>query len=221
MDNFIFEFLTNLRKNNNREWFKQHKSNYDKARKEVEAFIDEEILPELSIVDPKLQNVSAKQCIFRIYRDVRFSKNKLPYKTAFGVFIGPAGRKSPTGYYLHIEPGKSFAGGGSYRPGPSVLKAIRSEIYFRPDAFKAILNNAAFKNIFGEIRGERLIRPPKGFPAAFPEIDLLKLKDFTVLHSISDDEIVRPDFGREVLNWFRHMKGLNDFIYQAIENIEN
>jgi len=221
MDDLVLEFLTNLRKNNNREWFQQHKPEYEQAKKKVEHFIDEEIIPELSLTDPKLQNISAKQCMFRIYRDVRFSRNKLPYKTAFGVFMGTEGRKSPAGYYLHLEPGKSFAGGGCYHPEPHILKAIRSEIYFQPDAFKTILKEATFKNIFGEIRGERLIRPPKGFPADFPDIDLLKLKDFTVLHSISDNEIVQPGFGKKVLNWFRYTKGLNDFIYRAIENIEN
>lgn len=220
MEKRVLEFLQELEQHNNRDWFQENKARYDSIKTEMERFVDEEIILQLAQDDPQLENVNAKQCMFRIYRDVRFSKNKLPYKTALGVFIGPAGRKSPAGYYLHIEPGKSFVGGGAYRPEASVLKAIRNEIYFHPQDIKKIVNEPSFVDLFGDLKGERLKRPPKGFPADFHEMEFLKLKDFTVMHPIPDEVVCRDDFGKEVGALFRRMKPLNDFIYRSIENME-
>ncbi len=220
MDKSILDFLVNLNQHNNREWFQQNKAWYEEAKRKVEHFVDTKIIPQLAFDNPKLEAVTAKQCMFRIYRDIRFSKNKLPYKTAWGVFIGPEGRKSPAGYYLHIEPGKSFAGGGAYRPEVPVLKAIRNEIYFHPGILKELTTKPEFVRLFGNIKGEKLKRPPKGFPADFAEVDLLKLKDFTVIHSMPDSIILSNDFDKQVIEIFRQMKELNDFIYRAIENME-
>ena len=216
----VLDFLSQLNQHNNREWFQQNKAWYEEVKTELERYVDREIIAPLARNDSHLANINAKKCLFRIYRDVRFSKNKLPYKTAMGFFIGRDGRKSPAGYYLHIEPSNSFVGGGAYRPEAAILKAIRNEIYFDAGAFKKIVSQPDFVHLFGELRGERLKRAPKGFPADFQDVEWLKLKDFTVLHAFSDQAVCSEDFGRQAVHVFHQMKPLNDFIYRAISNME-
>ena len=209
-------FLEQLEKHNNRVWFHENKKQYETAKKEIENFINE-LIPEVKKFDNEIDILSAKECMFRIYRDVRFSKNKLPYKTNFGAFIAKGGRKGGNaGYYLHIEPRKSFLGGGVYMPDPDSLKAIRQEIYYNHTEFKKIINNKIFKKYFNILEGEKLKRPPKDFPAGFPDIELLKYKSYVVLHGITDEDVKSANFFKCILIIFKAMYPLNCFLNRAL-----
>jgi len=210
------DFLKNLDKNNNREWFKENKNKYDNARGIVEDFINK-LIPEINKIDPSIGMPTAKECMFRIYRDIRFSKNKLPYKTNFGGFLTKGGRKSSfAGYYLHIEPGKSFLGGGVYMPPSEKLKLIRSEIYYNLEEFESIIAAKKFKAVFGQLEGDKLVRPPQGFPADFAGIDLLKYKSYVVLHPITDDQLVAQDCLNYIAGVYNKMLPFNQFLNRAL-----
>ena len=212
----VLPFLRALKENNNRDWFQENKKLYEIVRKEVEDFVNN-IIPQINVFDPSIGSLEAKKTMFRIYRDVRFSKNKTPYKTFFGAYIAPGGRKSVyAGYYLHIEPDGSLLAGGSHCPQGDNLKKIRSEIYYNVDEMKSITKNSDFKNYFGKIEGEKLKRPPVGFPKEFPDIELLKFKDFTLLHRIEDTRLAAADFNQFSLEVFKKMKPFNDFMNRAL-----
>ncbi len=182
----------------------------------MEHFVDHLIL-NIKSFDPSLGDLTAKQAMFRIYRDVRFSKDKTPYKTFFGAYMAPGGRKSDkAGYYVHLSADDSFAGGGSHTPVGENLKKVRSEIYYNLDEFEGIINEPSFKNTFGDLKGEKLKRPPQGFPKDFKGIELLKLKDFTIFQRFDEKEVVKPDFDQQVLGLFREMKPFNDFMNRAL-----
>jgi uncharacterized protein (TIGR02453 family) len=216
MDKLVLDFLRNLKLNNNREWFNEHKKQYEAARQEVEKFVDF-LMPNLKKIDSKIGTITAKQALFRIYRDVRFSKDKSPYKTNFGAYISPGGKKSNmAGYYIHFDPEGSFIAGGSYGPNGEILKKIRAEIYYNLDEFTAILNKKIFKETFGELSGEKLVRPPQGFPTDIEGIEYLKFKDFTVFRHVTEKEVLKPEFGQVVLDTFKTLKPLNDFLNKAI-----
>lgn len=212
----VLPFLYTLKENNNRDWFQANKNLFDTAKKEVEDFVNY-LIPQIAGFDPAIGNLEAKKTMFRIYRDVRFSKDKTPYKTYFGSYIAPGGRKSVyAGYYLHIEPGAAFLAGGSHCPLGEHLKKIRSEIYFNASELKAIMNSPDFKNYFKGIEGEKLKRPPVGFPKDFPDIELLKFKDFTLFHRFEDARLAAADFNEFSLEVFQKMKPFNDFINKAL-----
>ena len=216
MSTKVLEFLSELKENNDREWFKANKQYYEEARAEFKSMV-ENFIPALAITNPLLANLEAKDTIFRIYRDVRFSKDKSPYKIAMGAYLAPGGRKSLlAGYYLHIEPGNSFLAGGSHCPPGDQLKKIRSEILYNNPEFKAILNSSDFKKLFGEIVGDRLKRPPVGFPKDFEDVELLKFKDYTILHKIDDEAVERPDFLRISADIFNKMNPFIDFLNRAL-----
>lgn len=213
------EFLKELKHNNNREWFQENKSRYDASRNMLIQFLDQKLIPGLAAIDPSVQNITGKQCLFRIYRDIRFSKDKTPYKTNFGASIGLAGRKFQTaGYYFHIEPGNSFLGGGIYHPTSEELKAIRKEIYYNLDRLDEIRANPEFKKTFGDITGEKLKRVPLGFPKDFSEPEILKFKDYLVMKSLSDDDLLKPDLDQYLLSIFKLQKPFNDFLNEALSN---
>ena len=215
-----FTFLEALRKNNNREWFQANKSFYDLARGEVEQLVAT-LIPIVRGIDPDVDVVSPKECLFRIFRDVRFSKDKSPYKTNFGAFIARGGRKSPyAGYYLHIEPGASFVGGGAYMPESHYLKAIRSEIFENTGEYKAIIESQEFRKFYGGMYGEKLKTAPKGFPKDFPDIDLLKNKHYAVTHRVEDDFWFSDSLVDDVTGMFSVLYGLNRFLNNAISNAD-
>ena len=217
MNKATLKFLYDLRENNERDWFQANKNRYEDARRDVEQFV-EFLIPAIHTFDPLINNLTAKQCMFRIYRDVRFSKDKTPYKSYFGAYIAPEGRKSVRcGYYLHLEPGNCLLAGGAYHPAAEHLKNIRYEIYHNLKEFEDILNGSGFKNIFGELVGDKLKRPPRGFPAEFEGIDYLKMKDFTIFHKLDDQQVSSPDFAAYVLKVFEDMKPLNDFLNRALQ----
>ena len=218
MSTKVLKFLSELKENNDRDWFKANKQYYEEARNEFKSIV-ENLIPALAITNPRLANLEAKDTIFRIYRDVRFSKDKSPYKIAMGAYMAPRGRKSSlAGHYLHIEPGNSFLAGGSHCPPGDLLKEIRSEIQYNNLEFKAILNSGDFKKLFGEIVGDRLKRPPIGFPKDFEDIELLKFKDYTILHKIDDKAVERPDFLRTSIDVFNKMNPFIDFLNGALSS---
>lgn len=217
MSKKIIDFLSDLKQNNDRDWFKENKAYYDEARSEFVTMV-EYLIPRLAVFNPGINNLQSKDTIFRIYRDVRFSKDKSPYKTQMGAYISPDGRKSLyAGYYLHIEPGNSFIAGGSYCPQSDALKKIRSEIYYNIVEFKSIINNSKFKELFGEIQGSTLVRPPVGFPKDFDDIDLLKFKDYTIFNPIKDEFVADSKFLDKAVGIFEAMNPFNNFLNRAID----
>jgi len=217
MSSKIISFLKELKKNNDREWFKANKDKYDEARAEFVTMV-EYLIRALSSFNPAIKNLEPKDAIFRIYRDVRFSKDKSPYKTQMGAYMAPGGRKSPyAGYYIHIEPGNSFIAGGSYCPPNDILKKIRSEIFFNVDEFKKLIDNNKFKELFQEIQGSKLVRPPVGFPKDFEDIDLLKFKDYTIFNPVDDSTVCDSGFPDKAIKVFKAMNPFNDFLNRAID----
>jgi len=213
--NNIIRFLSELGKNNNKDWFDANKQLYLDAKEIMERFVNQAIQV-ISEFDPSIGDQQAKKCVFRIYRDVRFSKNKMPYKTNMGAFIVPGGKKSgKAGYYIHIEPGSSFLGGGIYRPESPILKLVRDEVMYGIDEFKQIIEAPDFKDVFGNIHGEKLKRPPKGFPADFKEIELLKFKSYALIHPVTDEQIMKDGFIEELGKVFMQMTPFNKFINRA------
>ena len=218
MTDLIIPFLKELESNNNREWFKANKGWYDKAKLEMESLINT-LIPGIAKFDPSVRFVTAKETMFRIFRDVRFSKDKSPYKTNFGAWITRSGRKScGPGYYVHLQPGESFLAAGVHMPDPDSLKKIRLEILYNIDEFKKILSDkrlAKFINGLDEM--DKLKRPPKDFPAEFPDIDILKNKHFTVSAYISDKQVQDPAFVNNALKVFQATKSFNGFLGRALD----
>ena len=215
--NDVLHFLTELNRNNHKEWFDQNRGRYEKARNQMLSATGL-LVQEVARFDEDPGLLDPKDCLFRIYRDVRFAKDKQPYKTHFGSYIARGGRKSTrAGYYLHIEPGASFASGGIYLPAADALKALRTEIFDRPDDFSALINAPAFKKLFPAIEGEKLRMAPKGFPKDFEAIELLKYKSYAFATSFTDEEVVGSDFREKVLAVFRELYPVNRFFNEALD----
>lgn len=214
----ILSFLSDLKNNNNREWFDLNRDRYQKAKTLFEEKVNL-MIAEISHFDPSVGMPLAKDSIFRIFRDVRFSKDKLPYKTNFGAFIANGGRKTArAGYYIHIEPGASMVGGGIYMPEPDVVKKLRQEIYYNADGFKKLIEEKNFKKTFGKLAEfDKLKRPPKDFDATFPHVDLLMYKSYTVMHPLSDDVVLSDRFPQKVLEVCSTMKEFNHFLNKAFD----
>lgn len=212
MQSSTLQFLKNLEKNNNREWFNENKTKYQEAQQDVVSFV-EKLIEEMTTFDEEVGKVDAKKSLFRIYRDTRFSKDKSPYKTNFGASLGMGKGSQKAGYYLHIEPGKSFLGGGIYMPEPSVLKAIRKEISAFGDEFQTILEKDDFRNYFRGLSVEdKLKNVPQGFEKDDKMAEYLKLKHFIVTHPVSDEQLLSENTPKEIANVYRAMKPLVDFL---------
>ncbi|WP_423129327.1 DUF2461 domain-containing protein [Gaoshiqia sp. Z1-71] len=213
----LLEFLTALLKNNNKEWFDDNRSRYEENRDKM-LFLTEILIGEIRKFDPDIPMISPKECLFRIFRDVRFSNDKTPYKTHFGSFIANGGRKSlRAGYYVHIEPGNSFLGGGIWCPPAEQLKAIRFEIVDHADGLKEILNDRDFKNYFSGIEGEKLKTAPKGFDKDFGDVDLLKYKSYTFGIPVSDKQLLNGDLVDYSVKVFRELYKANRFLNAALD----
>jgi uncharacterized protein (TIGR02453 family) len=214
----ILDFLSELRENNNREWFQLHKPKYEEAKNEMLKGIAD-LIREISVFDSDYMQLEPKQCLFRIYRDVRFGKNKDPYKTNMGGFMVKGGRKSGNaGYYLHLEPGNSFVGGGIYGPDASNLKAIRQEIAYEGDVLLKILKANKFKKYFSQIQGDSLVRPPKGFDPESKYIDYLKMKSFTVLYPLNEEILESDHFIEQIVPTFEAMRDFNNFLNRSFQS---
>lgn len=208
------EFLADLKKNNNREWFEKNRSRYEEAKKNFELFTGE-LITRITEFDPILKGLEAKSCIFRINRDTRFSNDKSVYKTNMGAFIVRGGRKNGDrfpGYYVHIEPGSCMIAGGAYMPPSPWLSSIREKIAIRGYELEDIIGNKNFSKNFGELGGEMLKTAPKGYPKDHKYIELLKHKSLIVMKDIPDKEVVADNFIDHVTDVCRAMKPLNDFL---------
>ncbi len=213
----ILDFLKDLAGNNNREWMNENKISYLKARNIFEEFV-QTIIDRLAETEPELRGLLPKECIFRLYRDIRFSKDKTPYKTNFGAVIKPGGRRTPSAsFYIHVEPGNSLLAGGMYKPSPEILKAIRQEIDYQPHEFRSILNDPPFRSRFGVLQGEKLKRAPKDYLPGDPNIDLLKYKDYLVMEKISDKKLLKKDFPDLAAETYYLLKPFNQFLNRALE----
>jgi uncharacterized protein (TIGR02453 family) len=208
------DFISGLQKNNDREWFNNNRKLYDTAKSNFESFV-QALIENITEFEPILKGLEAKNCIYRINRDTRFSNDKSPYKTNFGAFIVRGGRKNGdkfAGYYVHIEPGKSMIAGGAYMPPSPWLASIREKISDQPQLIKEILNEKDFKKHFKGLEGDKLKKAPKGFPPDHPVIELLRYKSYLAVNEISDNQVLEGRFLNFVLENLRAMKPLNDFL---------
>lgn len=218
-----FAFLTLLKENNYKEWFHENKRLYDEAKHEFELFTGT-MISEVLRIDKLVTPVEPKNCIFRVFRDIRFSNDKTPYKNNFGAFVAPGGgRKSEYGgYYFHLEPGRSMIGGGVWMPQPDVLKAIREEIYHDEKTFLQIISAPSFTKQFSGLSKEDVLKTaPKDFPKDWPHIDLLKYKSYTVMKSIPDEKVTGADLISEIHDVFAAMEPLNRFLNVAIKELRD
>ena len=212
-----FSFLKELKENNDKLWFAKNKPVYDKLKLDFEKTVSE-FITSISKFEPEIGNLSPKDCVFRIYKDIRFSKDKTPYKTNFGGFFVKGGRKSGmAGYYLHIEPGDCFIGGGIYMPPAPILKKIRDEIHYNIDEFEKIIHGKDFKKYFKEITGSKTSVMPRGFEKTFKGAEYLKFKDYTVIYPVKDDFYLNKDAFKNIIEIFKAMKPFNDFLNKSFD----
>ena len=214
----ITKFLKDIAKNNDRTWFEKHKPTYLECKQQFEDFVAA-LLAEMIKFDDRLAGLNPKKLPLRIYRDIRFSKDKRPYKTNMSAGFSPNGKmEQEAGYYVHIEPGnKSMVAGGLYMPDASNLAKIRQEIDYNAATLKKILSNKAFKTNFGGLSTENKLKTmPKGYPKDHPDIELLKLKSFVVIHHFTDKEVLDKKFLKTVASVAKTIKPLNNFLTDAI-----
>lgn len=208
----LLPFLLELKSNNSREWFGENKVVHDKLKFNFELFVSQ-LIQEFSEFE-NLDGVQVKHCAYRIYRDVRFSKNKDPYKTWYSASFSEGGRKSAfMEYYLHIEPnGGSFLGGGMYNPLPEQLSKFRQEIDYNGSAFREIIGQSEFVKAYGEAQGESLKNIPKGFAVNHPDADLLKKKSMFFWHHFSDEQVINETFINRIIANAKILKPYLDFL---------
>ena len=213
-----FDFLRGLAANNNRDWFQANKLSHDVARNNVLDFAGK-IIEKLSKIDLLVsQDLDPKTCVMRIYRDVRFSKDKTPYKTNFGAGFSENGKNfKGAGYYLHIHPEQSFLAGGCWMPEADMLKAIRQEIDYNGSDFHDIIDDKEFKKYFGTLDSEyKLKTPPKGYQPEHQDIEYLKLKSFTFSHALKNTELMGSNAVEEVCNGFIRLHPFIAFLRNAV-----
>ncbi len=212
----VLQFLKELSENNNREWFNDNRKQYEESRDKV-IFLTDILINEIGKFDSNVRGLSPKDCVYRIFRDVRFSKDKRPYKTNFGSFICKGGRKSMNpGYYFHIEPGGSFIGGGIYMPPAEPLKAIRKYLSEHAEEFLEITNESSFKTNFPEMYDHQLKLAPKGFQKDHEYIKLLKYKSFIFSKAMKDSDVKNAKYVEKMINNFEELKAVNAFLYEAL-----
>jgi uncharacterized protein (TIGR02453 family) len=213
------KFLKDLKKNNNKPWFEKHKDLYLGAKEDIEHLVGD-VIEGFGKIDTIIATLQPKDCTYRIYRDVRFSKDKTPYKINMGAYLNKGGKKAWTaGYYTHIEPGRSMAGGGLWMPMAPELNKVRQEIDYSHAEWNGILAARAFKKNFPEglEKEELLSRPPKGYSEDNPAIGYLKLKSFVVTRSFTDAAVLSKSFVKEIIKTFESMKDFVYFLNRALE----
>lgn len=214
IQNSTYQFLTQLKTNNNRDWFTENKSSYQKAHSNFAEFMDELII-EMKKIDI-IENESGKKSLFRIYNDVRFSKGKPPYKTHIGGSLSRATRWHRGGYYIHFEPGNTFIGCGFWQPNSDDLRLIRNEFAHDSKPMRAILNDLEFKKVFGELKGDAVKTAPRGFEKDHPNIDLIRYKSFYFEHHFSDSEVFDENFVFEVTKTFLSVRPFFDYMSEVL-----
>lgn len=217
MTSDTMNFLRALRRNNNRDWFHAHDAAYRAAKKDFLELVSE-VLERLVRADGSLSGVDPSKALFRINRDVRFSKNKEPYKNHLSAFLSIGGRKGPqAGYYIHAEPGSGILAGGCWMPEPEHLSCIRQEIDYNLDDWRGVLESARFRNQFGELdREAELKRPPKGFAADNPALEWLRLKSFTASVVVADADWLRPDAATRLADKLAVLTPMVQFLNRAL-----
>lgn len=214
------QFLKDLAKHNQKEWFEKNRNKYDSTKKELEVFTGD-VIKKVSRFDESVAHLQVKECLFRINRDVRFSKDKSPYKNHMAMYISKGGKKAVNpGYYFHLEPGNSYVAGGLWMPMAPELKKVRQEIDYSWEEFKKIVSHKKFKAAFGDFRrGEEevLSRPPKGYDESNPAIGYLKLKSWIMSAKVSDAELVSKELSKKVAAYFESMNPMIKFFNQALD----
>lgn len=213
----ILGFLADLAKNNSREWFADNRARYDAARADFISFIGV-LLMEIEDFDPSVAGLDPRKCVFRIYRDIRFSHNKAPYKHNFGARIQQGGATNlhqRAGYYMNVEPGRCFLAGGAFRPTPEWLGAIRRRIDTDADPLKKILRAKKFRANFEGIEGEAVKTAPRGYAKDHPDIEFLRRKSFIVRHRMDDARMFTPGFLEHATAVYRSMRPFDDFLNSA------
>lgn len=211
------DYLRELRKNNNREWFKEHKERFDVLRARFEEDV-QRLIQHISLFDPEVAGTEAKDCIYRIYRDIRFSPDKLPYKTYFSAYIAQGGRKSERGgYYLHWEPDNLLLSGGVWCPPPRLLKMLRQAVYDHTEEFEEILENPSFKASYPLMQGEVLQRVPQPFPKDAPCADLLKRKDYVVVGNKPESFFSQSNWIEATAKEFEKLQPFNRFLNYTVD----
>lgn len=213
------KFLKDLKKNNNKPWFDTNRKKYEEAKADFAAFI-QQVIDGHGKKDKTISGIKAKDCLFRINRDIRFSKDKSPYKTNFGASINKDGRKafSSAGYYFHLEPGQCFAGGGIYQPMPDELKKVRQEIDYNFNDFKKIIQSKKFKSFYGDLDKSDeflLSRVPKGYEPDHPAAEYLKLKSYIAFVKINDADLVSKTLLKKTLTAFEILQPFICFINKS------
>lgn len=208
------DFLKILRENNNRDWFNEHKDEFIEQQAFVEEFAGL-LLHELN-KDDLIETPSGKKILHRIYRDTRFSKEKIPYKTNWSGSYTRATKQRRGGYYFHIEPGNNFVAGGFQGPNAEDLKRIRDDISFDAAPLRKILNTKSFKDTFGTLQGEQVRTAPKGFDKNDPAIDLLRFKQFLLIKRFTDEEVLSASFLKETSSAFRNMRPFFDYMSDVL-----
>lgn len=214
------KFLKDLKKNNNKPWFDANRSLYEAAKKDFENFINQ-LIQTHAKKDGTLKHLSAKDCMFRINRDIRFSKDKSPYKVNFGASINKGGRKAwnSAGYYFHLEPGNSFIGGGLYMPEPAVLNKMRQEIDYNLASFKKVITGNKFRSVYGSLSTDEdlsLSRVPKGYLPDHPAAEYLKLKSYIAMATVKDADITSKNFLKKAADAFAALQPLVAFINKTV-----
>jgi uncharacterized protein (TIGR02453 family) len=213
------QFLKAVSDNNNREWFAEHKPEFEAAKADVIAFISI-LVPELAAVDPAFpkDTVPAK-CLLRIYRDVRFSKDKVPYKTNMGIFFAVRGKAgTEPGYYINLEPSNCLFAAGYWQPDAAALKSIREEIDYNQEEFLTITQAESFTSVFSIGKEDTLKTAPKGYPKEHPLIDVLKLKSFTAIYHLDDKDFFKPTIVKKLKTAFESIYPFILFLRTAVEH---
>jgi uncharacterized protein (TIGR02453 family) len=214
-----FSFLTRLSKNNNRDWFNAHKDEYLSARGNIIEFAGA-LLTEMNKHD-KIETASGKESLFRVYKDVRFSKDKTPYNTHYSGILKRATKKLRGSYYFHLKPGNSFVAGGFWGPDSDDMKRIRQDIDLNYKDWKKMLAGKTLVNTFGKMIGEKVATAPRGYAKDHPAIDLLRHKQFLLKHEFTDEEVLKADFVRRVNAVFKNMRPFLDHMSEVLTTDAN
>ncbi len=209
------KFLKDLEKNNNRDWFLGHNAQYEAALKNVNVFKDQ------VVKDLNKKDVIEEGKIFRIYRDIRFSKDKTPYKNHFGIHFKRASKARRGGYYLHLQPGEAFVGGGFWEPESADLKRIRDEFAHDDKTIRKIIAQKKFVQYFGTLEGDELKTAPSGYDRDHPAIDLIRKKNYLINRKFTDKEVTSPGFVKEVVLTFEAMRPFFDYMSEVLTTDAN
>ena len=213
------DFLKDLAKHNDRDWFNNNKNRYTAAHENMAAFADD-LLAEMNKHD-NIETESGKKSMYRIYRDVRFSKEKIPFNTHWSGGFRRATKQLRGGYYFHIQPGGSFVAGGFWGPNPADLQRIRQDIDANYTDLEKILAGKSLKSTFGEMRGDKVISAPRGYAKDHPGIDLLRYKQFILRHDFTDAEVLSPSFAKAASDTYKKMRPFLNYMSEVLTTDSN